>query len=273
MIDPNPPSPARTGTPPGEVVSEEGAPGGHPWVVHPGWSQRFPWLVQGTTVRREGGLPLDFGIGGRAPVQGVLGGWERLRAGTGSPVGVVARQVHGSRVVLHGPGDPGLRIVHPPADGHATASPGVLLAVTVADCVPVFLVDGQGRGIALLHAGWRGVVAGILEEGVATLRLRLGIEVDDLSLHLGPSICGLCYEVGPEVHEALGLPVPAGPTPVDLRAELARRAVAIGISGARITRSSRCTREEGETFFSHRGGDAGRQVAFLGIAPRGGSGR
>ncbi len=241
--------------------------GGHPWVVHPGWFERFPWLVQGATVRSHGGLPFDLGIGGRAPVEEVLGGWEHLREGTGSTVAVIARQVHGSRVVLHGPGDPGLRIVHPPADGHATAFPGVLLAVTVADCVPAFLVDGRGRGIALLHAGWRGVVAGILEEGVAALQLRLGIGVDDLFLHLGPSICGRCYEVGPEVHEALGLPVPAGPTPVDLRAELARRAVAIGISGARITRSSRCTREEGEAFFSHRGGDAGRQVAFLGIAP------
>jgi polyphenol oxidase len=261
--------PTQTHPAPGREVLE---PSGHgvPCVVHPEWQERFPWLVQGTTCRGGEGDPFDLRLFGPAPADTVLRRWEGLREAVGAGGVVVARQVHGSRVALHDAPSPGLRLAAPAADGHVTRAPGLLLAVSVADCVPVFLVDGDARGVALLHAGWRGVAAGILEEGVAALSGRLGVAVRDLHLHLGPSICGECYEVGPEVHGALGLPVPPGPTPLDLRHILARRALALGVPEGQITRSAHCTRRGPGSFFSHRAGSVGRQVAFLGIGARGG---
>jgi copper oxidase (laccase) domain-containing protein len=146
-----------------------------------------------------------------------------------------------------------------------TAQASVLLAVTVADCVPVSLVDPVMRRVGLLHAGWRGTAAGVLERGVAAMGE--GASARALRVHLGPAICGLCYEVGPEVFAALGEPAPAEPTPLDLRAVLARRAVVLGVAPEHVTVSAHCTRCTGSELFSHRGGDRGRQVGYLGIRP------
>src|SRR5690606_25438459 len=103
----------------------------------------------------------------------------------------------------HHTGSAGLQLAGS-ADGHATMLADLLLAVSVADCIPVSLVDPGRRAIALLHAGWRGVAAGIITEGIAALRRLAGSSPADLHLHLGPAICGSCYEVGPEVYAALG---------------------------------------------------------------------
>ena len=116
----------------------------------------------------------------------------------------------------------------------------------------------------MVHAGWRGAAGGILESAVATLGDRFGVASRELYLHLGPAICGACYEVGPEVHQGLGEEVPLGPTPVDLRRNLAARAVASGVEASRTTVSALCTRCGPVDLFSHRGGDPARQVAFLG---------
>jgi hypothetical protein len=89
----------------------------------------------------------------------------------------------------------------------------------------------------------------------------------DLLVHFGPSICGACYEVGPEVFSALGLDAPPGPAPLDLRGALAARAVAAGVRATNVSVSGLCTRCSRDGLFSHRGGDRARQVAYLGIAP------
>jgi len=146
-----------------------------------------------------------------------------------------------------------------------TNEPGLLLAVTVADCVPVFLVDPELRAIALLHAGWRSVAAGVLETGLAGLRSDYGTHAQHVVAHLGPSICGECYEVGPEVFRALGEPEPQTNTPIDLRVVIARRALALGIDREGISISAHCTRCGSPPFYSHRGGDEGRQLALLGL--------
>ncbi len=83
---------------------------------------------------------------------------------------------------------------------------GVLLTVTVADCVPVFLADPDSRAIALLHAGWRGAVAGIMDRGIRALEALRGVSPSGLRVHLGPAICGACYEVGPDVLQQFGRP-------------------------------------------------------------------
>jgi copper oxidase (laccase) domain-containing protein len=94
---------------------------------------------------------------------------------------------------------------------------------------------------------------------------RLGADLERLRVHLGPSICGGCYEVGPDVHEELGCPRPPAPTAVDLRAILRKQALSGGVAADLITASAKCTRCGPTDLFSHRAGDVQRQVAFLGL--------
>jgi copper oxidase (laccase) domain-containing protein len=151
-------------------------------------------------------------------------------------------------------------------DGHGTAAHGVLLTVTVADCIPVYLVDPHRRAVALLHAGWRGTAAGILSRGLALLAERAGTEPDDVVMHAGVGICGPCYEVGSEVVTGVGLPADGpGPWHVDLRERLAAQGRWLGIG--EVTRSSWCSAHDRPRFYSHRasGGTDGRMVAYLGL--------
>lgn len=238
------------------------------------WEARFPWVIQRITLRRsEGSRPgagsvpdgrdFDLGLRGPSAASEVLPRWDALLALPGVRTVVHARQVHGRTVRFHGGLPPGL-LLAPPADGHLSTEAGVLLAVSVADCVPVFLLSESPRAVGLLHAGWRGVAGGVLEAGIGAFADRLGVEAGELHLHLGPSISAEAYEVGPEVHQALGLPVPPGPSPLDLRALLAERARNAGVLPERIEASEACTLGD-PLLFSHRGGDRGRQMAMLGI--------
>lgn len=236
---------------------------GVPALVHEDWADELPWLVQGTTTRGPRGAEFDLGLFSEgSAVERVREHWSRLLEVTGMPAVMNAHQVHEADVRTHRSVPPGLTLVEP-CDGHITAEVGVLLAVTVADCVPVFLVDPADRTVGLLHAGWRGTAAGVLEHGLASIGPSAALH--RMRVHFGPAICGACYEVGPEVFEALGEPVPAGPTPLDLRGVLARRAVALGIDPAHVTVSEHCTRCTGSDLFSHRGGDRSRQVGYIGI--------
>ena len=246
------------------AVAETPAPGELPLWTHPGWSEAFPWLVQGSTARGSGERPFDLALLGAAPAGEVMARWEALARGTGMPRLVHGHQVHEAAVRFHREGPPGVH-VSPATDGHATASCGVLLTVSTADCVPALVVDARTRAVAALHAGWRGAAAGILERGLEVLRERVAARMDDLHVHFGPAICGECYEVGPEVHAALGLDEPGGPAPVDLRAVLARRAVAAGVAAERVTVSAHCTRCGDSPFFSHRGGCRERQLGVIGV--------
>lgn len=248
--------------PAGVTVVTESAGGGSPLHQHAEWTVAFPWLVQGTTRGGAGGL--DMGLFGAVPAAVALARWRQLREGLGMPGVVHARQVHGAAVVWHGCLPPGLMVADD-ADGHGTAVPGVLLAVSVADCVPILLVAPTRPAIALLHGGWRGVAAGILEAGISLLTEQAGAEPELIHLHCGPAICGSCYEIGPEVPVALDIPVPAGQSRLDLRAVIAMRALAAGIPAHRISVSSHCTRCGGGQFWSHRGGCRERQLSVAGI--------
>lgn len=201
----------------------------------------------------------------RLAARGVPVSFDGLLVGVGNAFRsiVVSRQVHGAEVHVHEVPEPGVHRLEG-VDGHVTGHPGVLLAVTVADCVPVYLAHPESGGLALLHAGWRGIAAGLLEAGLRAMVQVAGCTSRDLVMHCGPAICGDCYEVGPEVVEALGGGRPSGRATVDLRATLVERAAQAGV--ARATISGWCTAHDRERFHSHRasaGGD-GRQVAILG---------
>lgn len=196
-----------------------------------------------------------------------MGRYESLARATGMCSSVVARQVHGTRVVVAElPSKGGARVIGE-ADGMVTEAKGLLLVVTAADCVPVFMVDVEGRGIGILHAGWRGSAGGILEAGLLLLERALGIDPSRLVIYLGPAICRSCYEVGVEVQRAFGRDA-TRPACLDLRSELARQARGAGVASSRVLRSDWCTRCGPVPLHSHRaqGEQAGRMAAFLGLA-------
>lgn len=175
-----------------------------------------------------------------------------LESLAGRPL-VYGRQVHGAvvrRVVVAPPAN----VVD--ADGQATALAGVAPMVTVADCLPIAL--SAGSAVAMLHGGWRGLAAGIVEEGVRALRALAGDA--PLAAAIGPGARGCCYEIGDDVRAALGT---VGPT-ADLAAVATERLRAAGVES--IADTGICTIHD-EAFFSHRreGQAAGRQagVAWL----------
>ncbi|GMR12240.1 MAG: hypothetical protein BMS9Abin29_0429 [Gemmatimonadota bacterium] len=249
-----------------ETVFDELIVGDVPLFIHPAWADGFPWLLQGTSGAGPPNEPFDLALFGDHESAGVRERWDGVAAASGFHRVVHSRQPHGCNVHVHSEGPPGFAVV-PPSDGHASRTPGVLMAIAVADCVPVFLVDPSRRAVALLHAGWRGVAAGILERGLQVLCQQMASRTGDVHMHLGPAICGSCYEVGSEVFEALHLAAPGERGDLDLRTALVARAVRADVGRDRISVSGHCTRCDGSPFFSHRAGDPQRQAAFLGVKP------
>ena len=215
--------------------------------------------VRGWTTTKANG---SFGLGGEEPVGVVMERWAALQgelASIGADRLASAVQVHGNSVSTHRAGWTGW-LRQRGIDGHITDVRGTALSVTVADCTPVFIA--HPRAIALLHAGWRGTASLILKVGFEAL-LALGCPADECEVHLGPSICGKCYEVGPEVFEAItGKSTPAKGF-LDVRSVLSQQAVSFGVR--KIDTSRWCTRCENERFYSHRGGDSGRQLGVMAL--------
>ena len=219
------------------------------------------------SARAQGNLSTQTGAGherGRAAR-------ERLCEQLGLQWLCASRQVHGTAVQLvtelAGSGGEAVAI---DADGHATAQSGIGAMVLSADCLPVAL--GCEGAVAMVHAGWRGLAAGVLEAGVGSLHELGGSGPIDAVIGPGAGVC--CYEVGPEVHAALGgeeavardspPSTTAPPRNVDLRATARRRLLAAGAE--RVREVEVCTICD-ERFFSHRreGERAGRQggIAWL----------
>ena len=230
----------------------------------PSWRDELG-LTAGITGRgSEGERGFDLGLWSEAPVGEVMSRWRLFRSAmAGFSTVVLGNQVHGTEVrTVDGAGG-WLQIEG--VDGWVTTARGVLLTVTVADCIPVYLAV-PGRGVALLHAGWRGTAGGILERGARTLATAAKADLADIIMHCGIGICGECYEVGSEVMAGCGLPADGpGPWQVDLRGVLADQAGALGIRA--VTRSVRCSAHERPTFYSHRAsrGADGRMAAYLGM--------
>ncbi|MHB8623351.1 MAG: peptidoglycan editing factor PgeF [Sulfuricaulis sp.] len=175
------------------------------------------------------------------------------------------KQLHGNRVIDAFDAAPGEE-----ADGCVTGTAGVVCAVLTADCLPIFICDRRSTRIGILHAGWRGLAAGIVEEGLRKIQLPTG----NLLAWLGPAIGPSAYEVGNEVRQAfvsLDRELAAGFTPVPGRKghwladlyELARRRLhAQGVHS--IYGGLRCTLRERNQFFSHRrDGGCGRMASLI----------
>jgi len=193
---------------------------------------------------------------------------ERLRQSLGVQRLVRGYQVHGTvvgRVFADGerPGgnnaftcEDSARQPTFEADGHAVAAVGLAAMVFTADCIPVVL--GADGAVAALHAGWRGLAAGVLEEGVRALR-EVGGRGEVVAL-VGPCAGVCCYEVGEEVHAAFGGSQRGGGL-IDLRAIAHERLMAAGV--AQVHDAEACTICD-ERLFSYRreGAGAGRQAGL-----------
>lgn len=226
------------------------------------WASRHG-LVAGITTRQDG---FSLGLWNEDPTQAVMTRWRAFRRAfeTRFPTVVLGHQVHGIDLRWHDAVPAGWLHLDG-VDAHATRQAGVLLTVTAADCIPVYLAaPGQGL-VALVHAGWRGVAGNILEHVLGEITRTARIRFRDIVMHCGIGICGSCYQVGSEVAERLTGRPTTDPANVDLRSILAGRARQVGL--ADVTISPYCTAHHNDRFFSHRasGGKDGRMVAYLGI--------
>lgn len=148
-------------------------------------------------------------------------------------------------------------------------TPGSVVAVKTADCIPVLLVDERLRAVAAVHAGWRGAAARIVARAVEAMGERFGTRPADLHAAIGPGIGPCCYEVGPEVAAQFpGQPRAGKPGGrLDLVDEAARQLADGGVTPARIHASYLCTRCRSDEFHSFRRDReaAGRMHSFVGI--------
>jgi hypothetical protein len=177
------------------------------FVLHEHFAVDLPGARAMFTTRRGGVsdgayASLNLGLMTDDAPEAIRANRRTLGKQAGSPVGFV-RQVHGSELRLATAADAARRAQAgpgelPEADGQLTTEPGCALAALTADCLPV-AVAGAG-GVAMLHAGWRGLHGGILEAGAAALRTR-GVG-GPLTAAIGPGAGPCCYSVGEEVHAA-----------------------------------------------------------------------
>jgi len=186
---------------------------------------------------------------------------------------VCPSQVHGGRVAAvgakeRGRGAAGRGTALPETDALITATPGTILSIQTADCLPVFLA-APGRpacptgrrawppgrqAVGLIHAGWRGLKAQIVDKTVRTMIKRYGVSGGGLVAVLGPAIRPCCYEVSDDFR---GIFPDAtckrqGKVYLDLAAEAARQLTMVGVSPDRIFDSKLCTFCAGQLFYSYR---------------------
>lgn len=259
----------------------------------PGWD-RFSWLRAGFSTRL-GGLSMAYGPGeqnlgwtaedDRQTVAGNRTRFVECVAGLGIEALVTVRQVHGAAVRVLESEDPpfmsgdGKALLE--GDGLISRTPGRVLAILTADCVPILVADTRTHAIGAFHAGWRGTLAHIAENGVAQMQAHYGSRPEDLVAAIGPCIQACCFEVGDEVRsvfveqssDALDLfsrPHDGARWRMDLVAANRRQLLRAGLRNEQITSLAECTacaREDSgrRRYFSYRaeGGITGRMLSAI----------
>lgn len=239
----------------------------------------------GVSAGRYATLNLSFAVGDDAA--NVRENRRRVAAALGAPLDafVFAAQVHGHRVAVVSAADRGRGALAAddaigPADALVTAEPGTVLAVLVADCVPIVLYDPATHVLACVHAGWRGTVARTAQAALAAMR-SLGTLPRDVVAGIGPSIAPGAYRVGEEVadaaRDAFGeraetLLRPAGPGRwlFDLPAANRHGLRTAGVPDSRIHTAATPTGPDPGLFFSHRAErPCGRFALAARLSPRG----
>lgn len=251
----------------------------HPALLAPDWPA--PARVHGLATLRHGAggsaAPFDhFNLGSRCgddPAAVIANRAELARIADLPSAPAWLRQVHGTGVVeVREPPVPGA--AEPEADAAVTGTPGVVLAILTADCLPVLLCDRDGTRIGAAHAGWRGLAAGVLEATVTAMQ----VPAASLIAWLGPAAGPQRYEVGAEVRDAFLARDPGAATAftairpdhwhVDLYALARQRLEVAGVPADAIHGGGLCTIGDEGRFFSHRrDGRGGRMATLAWIAP------
>ncbi|HUE86752.1 MAG TPA: peptidoglycan editing factor PgeF [Vicinamibacterales bacterium] len=211
--------------------------------------------------------------------------WAAAASAVGGALGDLRRikQVHGRTVRVVRADD--MPPIDPPPEADASVSntPGHVLAVQVADCVPLLLADPCTGAVGAVHAGWRGSAARIAGATVQTLAQEFGVRPGDLIAAVGPSIGTCCYEVGSELLDAFRqagagneeldrwfMRTDAGSLRLDLWNVTRDHLIEAGIHRDRIYLSRLCTQTHAALFESYRaqGPNAGRMAALIRVPPR-----
>ncbi len=182
-------------------------------------------------------------------------------------------QVHGREVHELTEASHRERVLYQEGDALVSQSPAVACGVRTADCVPVLVADRRSGAVAAIHAGWRGVVGGVVMSGVAALRRVAGAE-SELIAAIGPHISAAAFEVSPEVADELSAAAPGaavvtraegGKPHVDLRRIVRLQLRGLGLAERDIDDVAGCTFLEPESWFSFRrdGAESGRHLSAI----------
>ncbi len=239
----------------------------HPdWIV-PDWPA--PPCIKAVITTRAGGCStgpyagLNLGLRTGDDANAVAANRARLRAALPQEPRWL-RQVHGSAVADADALTTGM----PEADASIARSPRTVCAVLVADCVPVLFTNRAGTMVAIAHAGWRGLAAGVIEHSIAAIGGRPG----DLMAYLGPGIGPQAFEVGPEVREAFVADDPRDAAAFTPRAPGKWLADLFGLAHRRLRRAKvehvfgggTCTYSDPARFYSYRRDrTTGRMAALI----------
>ncbi len=279
-------------------------------ILHAPGLSSLPWLVHGFSTRRGGvstcygGKTLNLGLTPDDSASNVGRNREAFLTALGAgdahegvwPL-LHLKQIHSA--IVHRVD----KVLPQPlaGDGLITETPGLVLAIKTADCVPVLIADKRRRVVGAFHAGWRGTVARVVEKGVGEMRRQFGSLPGDLHAAIGPCIRRFCYSVGVEVRaqfesqfayaeelfeevfdaDALHVRYPLlflnqrAPGHGDLGPEIhldlvesnRRQLQEAGVPDNNITVIEGCTACDRARFFSHRAefGKTGRMMAVIGI--------
>jgi YfiH family protein len=273
---------------------------------------RIPWLVHGFSTRQGGfskpygGHRLNLGFtkqDSRATVERNRNAFQRqVGAVDGRKLWplITLCQIHSD--LIHCVSKPPQQQLT--GDGLITNTPGILLGIQTADCLPVMLVDSKHRAVGIFHAGWRGTVQRIVEKGVGEMRGCFGTRPRDIKAAIGPGIHSCCYQVGEEVrvkfesqfayasdlfrevkesdpvHEKYPLLFLTARAPghgelptnifLDLVEANRRQVMDAGVPAKNISASPLCTSCRSDLLFSHRAekGVTGRMMAVAGSRPK-----
>ncbi len=232
------------------------------------WRSDRPGVVRGFTSRARGvsqGPYAGLNLGSHVSDEAEHVGENRRRLaehlGVAAETLVFMNQVHGDGVAVVDapPRTP------PTADALVTTRAGLVLAVLVADCVPVLLASVDGSVVGAVHAGRQGLLKGVVRQAVSCMR---DLGADDLTAVVGPSVCARCYEVPAEMRAEAALVSPAaaavswsGTPAIDIAAGVVSQLADLGVA---VEWVPGCTREDAQLFSHRRDGVTGRFAGVVG---------
>lgn len=239
--------------------------------------------TQGFTTRHEGVSrapynSLNLGSNTADSPHSVQGNRSLLARTFGTKVEklVTVNQMHGTDLLVIDEPNPDYgHFLKIDCDGIITNQPGLMIAVGVADCLPLLLLDPVKRVVAALHAGWKGTAGNIAAKGVATLVSLFGSDCRDILAATGPAIGACCYEVDVPVRDAFlacdliwdncATESGDGKWKLDLAAANRLQLLAAGLEDEHVEVASQCVCCQQDWFFSYRrdGQETGRQAGFI----------